>query len=410
MIIYCNYKNGKGLGANLSYYDNSRLLSEQGNALGLSFEDILRHIKDFRDEDILLVNSPYAWIFHCLREKYDQNFTIIRDVHTTFWSGYLLQEELCSKYSNDNDKLIMPSEFTRQFYIKSFPHLNEKNTSVCAPVMHFFPNKQEIHERKDDGELVLGWLGALSKEKNFDQALQIFIEASKSLKGRNIKFLVCGKPQSDYYYNKVIPLLNKQNIELKNYVHINRGKAIEHGNIWEFLGKINVMLFPSTANIESCPRVLLEANHAEIPIIASEHGGGYNVVPKDNLVKTTYFDRTSDLINNQPLGKIDIAEAVEKIADLHKLKLNNDLIYKDHAQKLLAIVNNKKTEEEVVLDNRTRAFINNTKLFISKNYTQDINKAIRILLNNNPNDIGSTAYKIARGLRFNVYAKIFSSN
>lgn len=404
MIIYCNYENGKGFGASLSYYDNSRLLSEQSNALGLSFEDILRKIKDFKDEDLLLVNSPYGWIFHYLREKYNKNFTIIRDVHTTLWSGYLLQEELSSKYSNDNDKLIMPSEFTRQFYIKSFPHLNEKNTSVCAPVMRFFPNKQEIQERKDD-ELVLGWLGVLSKEKNFDQALQTFIESSKSLKDRNIKFLACGKPQSDSYYNRVISLLNKQNIEPKNYVHINSGKAIEHNNIWEFLSKIDVLLFPSTANIESCPRVLLEATHMGIPIIASEHGGGYNIIPKENMVKTTYFDKSTDLINNQPLGKIDVAEAVGKVADFPKLKVNQDLIYKDHAQKLLAIVNNKKTGGEVVLDNKTMAFINNTRLFISNNYKQDINKAIRILLNNNHYDIGSTAYKIAKGLNFKVYAR-----
>ena len=406
MIIYCNYKNNNEFGANLCYYYNSCFLSEQPNAKAMPFPDILRKIKNFNDEDVLLTNSgPYDWIFHYFRKKHNKNFTIVRDVHTTLWGGYLLQEKLCSKYSNENDRLIIPSEFTRQFYIKLFSHLNEENTSVCFPVMHSFQNHPKIEKHKQENKIVLGWLGHLSKEKNFDQALQIFIESSKLLKDKNIQFLACGKPQAEYSRDRIIPLLNKHKIDQRNYIHINEGKPIPHQGIWEFLKNIDILLFPSTANIESCPTVLVEANHMSIPIIASEHGGGYNVVPKENLVKTTYFSKSTDLINNQPLGKIDIAEAVQKVENYHKLKLNKNIICKDHDKKLLEILNNQKTREKAELDNKTKEFIKNTDLFLNKKYREDIRKAIKILLINNHYDIGNTAYKIANGLNFKVYAK-----
>ena len=301
MIVYCDYKHREETGANLCYHELSGLLAKQDNCKGFHFKGLLKEIKHIKDKDVLLTNSgPYAWIFHYLRGRYNKNFSIIRDVHTTLWSGYLLQEKLCAKYTNKNDKLIFPSEFTRQFYIKLFPHLKDKNTFVCSP-MHSFPKQPVITKaKKEDNSLILGWLGSLCKEKNFEQALQIFIKAKKEIKNLNIKFLVCGKAQrKEYLPENIRLLLSKQKIDSRSYFHVNNGNPVSHRSIWGFLNKIDVLLFPSTANIESNPRVLSEANYMKIPVIASEHGGGYGIVPKSNLVKTKYFSKSSCNINHR---------------------------------------------------------------------------------------------------------------
>jgi glycosyltransferase involved in cell wall biosynthesis len=272
-------------------------------------------------------------------------------------------------------------------------------------MMRDYPRADSFEKSRHRG-LNLGWLGSLSYGKNFDQALKIFEEARKRLNDLDIRFFVCGATQEVFSREKVKTLLKKHGISPKFYIHINNGNSINHERVWDFLNKIDVLLFPSTANIESSPAVLSEANHLGIPIIASEHGGGYGVVPKNNLVKTTYFDKTSDLINNQPLGKVDINDALKKVESFDRLKTNKRLIYENQDKKLLDILNNKKTKEEFKLDQKTRRFIKNIQLFLNKDYKPDINKAIKILSKNAYYDLRKTPYEIVSGLNFRVYAKL----
>ncbi|MCB1819631.1 MAG: hypothetical protein KDI77_17065, partial [Gammaproteobacteria bacterium] len=67
------------------FHDFNRILTDQGYAL-----DVLSNT------DCVVSNvGPHAHYYFYLRERFDLDFRILRDVRTAIWSSYLLQEHLC---------------------------------------------------------------------------------------------------------------------------------------------------------------------------------------------------------------------------------------------------------------------------------------------------------------------------
>ncbi len=348
-------------GANLYYNEVSQILNKQGFN-HLNFHDVLNNpdiIKKIKNKDTVITNcGPYAYIYHYLRKKHNLNFRIVRDVQAALWSGYLLQETLCSKMQQDNDIILFPSEYARQLYIKLFPHINKNNSFVCYPCMKFFPKIKRV-KKPSDG-LTIGYLGRVSYEKNFKQLLEAFVNVSKKI---NTKLLVAGRVEDTRFMpNNIKKMLNDKGIKPNNYTHINNGGYLSYNKVWELLQKIDLLIFPSTANVETLGRVILEAAHLNIPIIAAEHAASPELSDKKNLLKVNYFKKANSLVGTCALGSIDVDELCNKITNHKKLSKNTNINqYKDHDKKLLKIIDGKqKTEAFKKLDPNIANFI--TKL------------------------------------------------
>ncbi|MBW2988444.1 glycosyltransferase family 4 protein [Candidatus Woesearchaeota archaeon] len=381
MLYYFDYKLGKRVtGANLYYKRISEILKAYGQATPIKnfFGFISSGIKRLKPGDTLITNNgPYAFIFHYLRKFLGLRFRIVRDVQATLHTSYLFQELACADLIQPDDVALFPSNYTRNLYIKLFEHLTAENTFVCYPCIESFP---KLKPKPKPRELVIGYLGRCSYEKNFHQLLNI----APKLRHR---ILVVGELS--------LPITSlPSNLVLLGELPYHR--------IWDFLQQISVLVFPSTANIESLGRVLLEANHAGVPCVASEFGASPELCP--NLVGVSYTSQEVELVHNHPLGLVDEA-ALLQLLSKNRLKLGSNTGYLNHDKKLMKILNSSQKEEPLAeLNPRVAEFVNKTKIYINQEYNYSTIDAIRayiaLLKKEDITDIGITTHNISEQLGF----------
>lgn len=360
-------------GANCYYIENSKLLKEQkpqGVKLAPhDFRNLIlgkEKLPKLTEKDTLLSNvGPYAHMYFYLREKYNLKFRIIRDVQTGLWPGYLLQEKICSNYMREGDKTMFLSEFSRQLYIKLFPEaLNEGNTFVCAPFMYFFPKRIEMEKKeKKDDDLVLGWVGRVAWEKNFDQALDTFIRLYKE-RG-NVKFIVAGESSNKIKLG-IKKKLEKNKIKTNAFTYVNEGHFIPHKNVWDIYKKMDVFLFPSLSINESLGRTMIEACYIGIPVIAACYGAAPEILNEKNLVPVRYRDDLIQLDGGErySFGKVDIDKFIKKLYNYKKLSQENNIAhYINHYKKFFNILQNTEHQEKLKkLNKSVKNFIDSTYL------------------------------------------------
>lgn len=408
MLYYHDYTREEAFaGAGLGYAEISELIKEKiPDAMPLSFNQIIEEIPSMEEKDVLLTNiGPYAWYFHYLRQKHNKQFSIIRDARTTFWSGYLLQESLISDKIRNGDIIYFPSEFTRQAYIKFFPHINKENSCTLSPIFHFFPkdNSKKVHN-----SLNLGWVGSVSKEKGFDSAVKIFASVYSRL-GKDVNLIVCGECKSNAYSELNIKTkLKSAGIDPDSYHHINSGEFASLSQVYETFRNIDVLLFPSTANIEAMPRVVLEASYFGVPIISSDYAEGYGLIPKENQVKTNYTKKSDNLINNQPLGEIDIKGALKKLENPSNLKVADISLYSSHPEEFIKLL-----KREIILssrDSKNKSYfsLNSYRLNISFNPKVDYERLERCLLKSDIRNMGNTALNLCNLIKYKAHLTIFA--
>lgn len=409
VITFNNYPDNSKLGANLYYSEVSRILKKEKFSYH-NFTSIKKTIASLKEEDTLISNiGPYSWIYYYLREKQRNNFRIVSEVQATLWDGYMLQQALCSELIREDDRVLFPSQYARKLFIKLFPNsLNKNNTFVCYPCLSFFPKIKKSSKKE---RLMLGWAGRLSREKNFDQVLESFIQVAKI--NKEARLLVTGKADKEFFLTKVRRFLKKNNISPTSYTHLNKGRPISYHKIWnDFYKQVNLLLFPTTSNQESLGRVILEAHNAGCKVIATNHAACPELVPKDNLVPVKYNKGNFDLTNIFPLGYVSVEEMTKKILNHKKLSSENyNHKYKEHNKKLVRILKGEeKTEKLERLNPEVEKFIKNVKVFLNPDFNQDsrdcIKKAIDILFKSNYLDIGETSHKIAMNLKFRPFIKL----
>ncbi len=266
-------------------------------------------IKRLTEKDTIVNTIGLAQLFHYFRELYGLKFRIIRDVQTSLHASYILQEMLVRDFVKKNDIVLFPSHFTRQLYIKLFSHINESNSFVCYPILNSFP---EVKRGKP--KYRYGYIGKVAPEKNFDTILDFALLTKE-------KILVAG---STSYPRSVFP----KNIVFSGHIE----------NVWDFYSQIEVLLFPSTANIESLGRVILEANHCNVKVIAAEHGASPETCR--NLVKVRY-KKEIEMVHNHALGYVKAKDFIIK-----NLKIGSNENYIGHEKLLLDIIDGKAKEQE----------------------------------------------------------------
>ncbi len=265
-------------------------------------------------------------------------------------------------------------------------------------------------KRKKSKKLVLGWIGRVSTDKNFMQAIDIFCGVSKELKFRRVKMLVLGPVFNDKLRQEQIKrYIKAQNGNPKDYYHVGNGSFVSHKIKFKAWNEIDIFLFPSLANHESLGRTLLEANYFSLPVVAVNHGATSSIISKKNLLKPIYFNKEFDLNNVESLGKINIEEAVEIIVN-NKLEINNfSERYRYHDKKLIDIIN-RSEEKKQELCPEVIKFINNIRVYTQSDSNfqlQDFyEKVFQFIKKEKKINISDTISRLMVDFGYKIYSKI----
>ncbi|MEM4267591.1 MAG: glycosyltransferase [Candidatus Woesearchaeota archaeon] len=325
--------------------------------------------------DIVSTIGPFAQIFFYNRLIKKQNFRIVRDVLTAFYAGYILQEGLCLYDTREHDRIIFPSEYCRQVFLKLFPH-RYNEIFVCHPIISSLPTK--IERRKRSKELTIGYLGRLCMDKNFDQCLEVFVEVYKRLNGK-ARFIVHGNSSPEFTPQKVRKFLKEKGVAPLKYFH--ETSTLPYHKALSMLNKIDVLLFLSTSTHESLGRVILEANHFGVPVVAAMHGAAPEVLPKSNLVAVRYYKKEYPLDNVFSLGRVDVDTVVEKCLDYENLKIGSNKAYEGHEDKFRRIVNGESIKEKhAKISEPVRRFLARTSVTLNYDYRFNFESASRVTI------------------------------
>ncbi|WP_437312956.1 glycosyltransferase [Sorangium sp. So ce385] len=299
-------------GAILMHQEMARLLPQRAQ---VSWHDLTRGPASIhhasRGETVYAGSGPYAFLYHCWREWAGRTFRIVREVHTALWSGYWAQEELCSPLLQDHDLVLFPTEYTRRLYIRAFPSITEANSAVAYPMLDRLPHRPAAPVRSAREPLRIGYLGALSLAKNFDQVLSVFARCYRESGGR--ASLACaGKPNHPRWEPGPV----REQLAQQGVPHdaVRRIGILDQSELAAFFSSIDVLLFPSTASRETLGRVVLEALAHGVPVLAADIGPAVELLPARNLVPTV-LDATTEfrMSRSEPLGRIDEEALADKL-------------------------------------------------------------------------------------------------
>ncbi|MBP2478629.1 glycosyltransferase involved in cell wall biosynthesis [Crossiella equi] len=273
--------------------------------------DCLRAV---RDGDVVYAGSgPFAHLYHLWRERSGVDFRIVREVHTALWSGYWLQDELCAPLVRPGDLALFPTEYTRQLFAHNFPSVRPDTSAVVYPFLDRLGSHAPVPTPAPGSTLRIGYLGALSEAKNFDQVLDVFGRVHRETGGA-ATLLYAGKPND--------PKWTEENIRDRVAAFGVPASAIASAGILRqdelpaFFGAVDVLLFPSTASRETLGRVVLEALSFGVPVLAADVGPAVELLPERNLVPTRLSTGTELTMSKVgPLGQVDEAVLVAKLVE-----------------------------------------------------------------------------------------------
>jgi hypothetical protein len=133
----------------------------------------------------------------------------------------------------------------------------------------------------------LGYLGRLSEDKNFTDIIDLVIALNRNASGgRRYRLLACGEPCEA----SCDPLTVKARIDAA----LGPGEwfefvpAVSNGEIWPMLDRFDLMLFPSTSNLETFGRVLMEASFMRLPVVSADHAAAAELVDAGGLCPVEY--------------------------------------------------------------------------------------------------------------------------
>lgn len=287
-------------GANLAHENIAQLLRVcSAPDIDVRFHDFMRLFNDenyalsvLGDLDCVVSNvGPHAHYYFWLREKLGLDFRIIRDVRTAIWSSYLLQEHLCQPMLRGDDTLLVASRYTLDVYHGMFPHLSRYPSAICYPLTICFPETRPIQRASPQPGSIktLGYLGRLSEDKNFPSLIELLVQLNLDQKN-SYRLIACGEVHSP----SCAPDLIRKHLQrtLGDDSCFSYRPPCNHEKIWAFLSEVDVLLFPSTSNLETLGRVLIEASYARIPVVAGDHAAAPELVDPAGLCPVQYEKHT----------------------------------------------------------------------------------------------------------------------
>ena len=337
-------------GSNLAYSEVTRLLqSADGADIQLGIHDFIKLCADETYAHQVLSNcdcvvsnvGPHAYIYFYLRDKFGLDFRIIRDVRTALWNSYLFQELMVARYVRPQDTVIHLSAYSRDLFLKLFPHMSQRSTFVCYPLLRWFPERTAAkHPRRTKSaslERTIGFVGRLTDDKNFAQALDLIIELHRRAPGR-FRLRAIGQDLSPKYSLSAVN--RRLKVELGTTDVYEWVSPVLHHKIWGEYEQLDVLFFPSTSNLETFGRVLIEAIYWGVPILASSHAAACELLGEESLLTTRYLtDQDIDTHLAHPLGVVDVDEAATRLIEGYESSPGDKYTrYGEHDKLFLSIV------------------------------------------------------------------------
>jgi len=278
-----------------------------------SEEDLAAFVGELGARDVLVSTvGPYAQFYFYLRERYGGRFRIVRDVRTSTWAGYLLQEQLVAPLLRPGDDVLFPSEFCRAYFQRLFPDsLSNQNTRVCYPLVSLFPTALP---RRASSRLRVGYVGRIAPDKNLPQILSIFAQLLRSGE-RQAELLLAGPVEGQPLERVAAFQLGRRAARLG----IPRSQLSYAGNlseeqVWRFFANLDVLLFPAMASVESMGRIILEAAHAGVRVVAAHYAAAPELLARSALIRSEYrVNEVFGTIKPFSFGNVDEADAVERV-------------------------------------------------------------------------------------------------
>ncbi|MCC5669494.1 glycosyltransferase [Nostoc sp. CHAB 5784] len=259
----------------------------------------------------------------------------MRDVRTALWNGYLLQEVLCAPYLRPEDSLIHSSAYSHVLYQNLFPHLLKESQHICYPLLHWFSADQARTWRGSCGRKprVIGYVGRLTDDKNFPQALDLLAKLRQSQPSA-FKLQAVGEGRGPLGHPLVMKRLGGN---LSGYEWV---PTANRDQIWSHYTQFDILFFPSTSTLETFGRVLVEASYVGVPILAATHGAAPELLEPDALLPTTYqADVPFSVHLAAPLGQVDIVKAADLLQSGQFIpKSTGHTLYEGDDKRFLAIV------------------------------------------------------------------------
>lgn len=278
-------------------------------------ENQLSTLGPLESEDALVCNcGPYGHLHAYLRECSGASYRIVRDVQTSTWCGFWLQEALAGPMTRERDLVLFPSEFCRQYYIRIFQHLTNQNTAVCHPIGESINRRRHLAPRQRDDRIHVGYIGRITPEKNIGQVFQIVRRLLREFP-QKVHLHLAGAV-NEYSFWKGQKSLVKQYLQSSGVPeeYVTYYGSIPRQNVWDFYQQINVLLFPSTSCVESLGRVILEASSAGVPVVAANYAAAPELLPANNIVKTRYHLGTQYRSDRMfSFAYIDEHDAIERV-------------------------------------------------------------------------------------------------
>lgn len=166
-----------------------------------------------------------------------------------------------------------------------FPHLANYPSVLCYPLGVSFPQPRPAPRPRwqiSKGTITIGFLGRLSEDKNFFDIVELLIHLNREAPSHlQYRLVACGDVHS--------PSCTHERIHEQITARLGDGDwyqylpARPHSEIWSLFDRFDLIIFPSTSNLETFGRVLIEASYARVPVIAGRHAACPELVDSNGL-------------------------------------------------------------------------------------------------------------------------------
>jgi hypothetical protein len=262
--------------------------------------DIFRDYRRIRDflaacDSVYANCGPWAALLYLVRERERLDVSIIREVRTVGWVGYIWQEEIAGPLARPGDQRVFPSHYARDIWDAATPGVSESR--VYYPIIRNTPMSTGPDSRSGG---TVGFFSVLSRDKGF--ACLPGVIARMISCGHLIDHLVLAGERADPpLYISVVNELSDIGVEVSF-----RG-GLPNLEVRELMGQCDCVFFLSVSSIESLGRVMIEASEQGVPVVTADFGAARDLVRADYRVPVKYLPSASGPCDTAfPLGQLDL--------------------------------------------------------------------------------------------------------
>jgi hypothetical protein len=205
---------------------------------------------------------------------------------------------------------MVASNYTWAIYDHIFPGLRGHSTAICYPLTVAFPDDRPAPRDPPgkDQDFVIGYLGRLSEDKNFPCLVDLVIDLNRAGdRSRRYRLLACGDVHSPACQPDEVRHKIEDALGVGNWFEYL--PPIDNDAIWNLLARFDCMMFPSTSNLETFGRVLIEASFARVPIVGGEHAAASELIDDAGLCPVAYKEgETFSAHFDHCLGRVAVAD------------------------------------------------------------------------------------------------------